>query len=1314
MKKIAIVLTLLFTFQGLIAQNKALNLDKGFVQVHKRKETVNPLLFKNKGVAKPISVMPWAQKEIVTLTKGKLLYVAAYAVNNEMYYLYFVGTKNSEDKDVISIYEVDEKGNTYIIFSKNSDEYDQEPAWQTDYIYNNKISYDHIYFGTAYTTDVDAALYKYRYKLGSGHDIEQGHYLKNEHGYLGDVYNHTGTVKASTYFGDLSIQIEDTKNEKSVFVVKEFEGGFMIGNLTWSENDKILYFSNHSKDIACIWRYDIDSKELSKIIPEHEADLPFAFNFKKKEHIIYVENNSIKVAVSPKNDQSIDVGAIDIGKYSKKTDTLKSLQLIRLKTFPIKDTEIEQIKEVLTKRRITFLNAKKTIADNYTYAFGLKEIDKKEGTFQAFSVSLLENNQIQSEINFKDWSSNNACVVKEIDNIKIAGYNAVYKIEVNEDSYGYSPFSAIFLRKGNQLTKGLFIKPYLESDYGFTSSRFVQPTNSQIKNQIWVEKSIGSWGFGFDKENYGEEEIIYYTKVDKYIFKDKKFRRLDNKKENIYYYVNALSGLRGHSQPYIKSTRLELLPYGTKVKLIAKTRLKLEIDDHGEILKGHWVLIGAKDDSGKTYYSYVFDEYLSKEKPSDAINWKWYFYDGQLGESGQLVNKLKEGKWKWFYKNGNKKAIGQYENGKAQGERKWYYPSGEMYCLGEYDDGEKTGKWIWYYKNKKIRNTITFANGTVKDISIFDTLGNLFVTEKVLDKVSVNFINSFEYSKEFDLEILNENGISAEFYDDYYYFGRKKEGKKIGKWKSYRSGDLKGVKKYKNDLLDGEQFSYYDNGQVEQEYIFTNGKPTGKWILYSRDGKIKNITYYQGNKTKSEDYIDGKLVHVLKSKNNLSVSSRKFFLDGKIKEAIDYKKGKKHGTEKMYYKNGILKKIQHYKNGTMHGAFKFFYEDGNIMEEGIYKNGKHKEIAHYKKGELTHLTIFYDDGIFKKVTTFANDLKDGEEKEYYNNKRLKNIYNYKAGNLNGKYVCYYENGQIEISGNYINNLLDGEKKEYYKNGQVKNIEHYTLGERDGRCTYYKENGIITTDEEFRRNLNYITGKWKYYKNGQLKSVELYHRKGVVEWKYYFPNGKLKEIRQYEYQGIVPIEVGTWKYYYPSGKIRRIKTFDNDKTAFYHENGALYRVNKYTKSMNLVSCFDNQENSLDKGTLKDGTGTVNEYNEKGELLNIATYKNGVLDDKSLSFDKIDLNSKNLNEVAWNIFLNETDIIKLNQAIKWIKLSIQFDKNYYNMDTYASLLYKIGKYKEALVIAKEAIEIAKNNKRKIIETEDLLKLIEAKLK
>lgn len=69
------------------------------------------------------------------------------------------------------------------------------------------------------------------------------------------------------------------------------------------------------------------------------------------------------------------------------------------------------------------------------------------------------------------------------------------------------------------------------------------------------------------------------------------------------------------------------------------------------------------------------------------------------------------------------------------------------------------------------------------------------------------------------------------------------------------------------------------------------------------------------------------------------------------------------------------------------------------------------------------------------------------------------------------------------------------------------------------------------------------------------------------------------------------------------------------------------------------------------------------------------------------------SQALNEVAWGFFEKVTDTKALENALIWSKRSLEiYPDNHMFIDTYANLLYKLGRNEEAITNEKEALRIA----------------------
>jgi hypothetical protein len=89
----------------------------------------------------------------------------------------------------------------------------------------------------------------------------------------------------------------------------------------------------------------------------------------------------------------------------------------------------------------------------------------------------------------------------------------------------------------------------------------------------------------------------------------------------------------------------------------------------------------------------------------------------------------------------------------------------------------------------------------------------------------------------------------------------------------------------------------------------------------------------------------------------------------------------------------------------------------------------------------------------------------------------------------------------------------------------------------------------------------------------------------------------------------------------------------------------------------------------------------------------------------------LSFKSLNAHAWRIYELSDDRLLLAQAESWINKSIEQEKNSFNLDTKASILYKLGKKKEALKAAEESVKLAGEEGSNPSATEELISKIKA---
>ncbi len=87
---------------------------------------------------------------------------------------------------------------------------------------------------------------------------------------------------------------------------------------------------------------------------------------------------------------------------------------------------------------------------------------------------------------------------------------------------------------------------------------------------------------------------------------------------------------------------------------------------------------------------------------------------------------------------------------------------------------------------------------------------------------------------------------------------------------------------------------------------------------------------------------------------------------------------------------------------------------------------------------------------------------------------------------------------------------------------------------------------------------------------------------------------------------------------------------------------------------------------------------------------------------------------LNDFAWYFYLNMDAPEHLDLAIGWVEASIKMQQSEFNSDTYAHLLYKRGRYSEALLWARIALAYAEYDGRNAPATENLIQELKTILK
>lgn len=189
--------------------------------------------------------------------------------------------------------------------------------------------------------------------------------------------------------------------------------------------------------------------------------------------------------------------------------------------------------------------------------------------------------------------------------------------------------------------------------------------------------------------------------------------------------------------------------------------------------------------------------------------------------------------------------------------------------------------------------------------------------------------------------------------------------------------------------------------------------------------------------------------------------------------------------------------------GVKVGTWVEFHPEGAIRNVTQYKNGElHGVRLEMNIHGQTILQEFYHEGELH-----------GEQRTYDQRGQLTKVTNYLHGVKHGiEYVYYTMPGPLRLQSEtmWSNGEKDGTSKWYYPEGNVSTVYEYRQGSIEGEVIYYHENGTKRQST--------------LYKNNQKEGVH-------YEW---YPNGENKVIGQYSNNR----QSGTWYYYDENGALER--------------------------------------------------------------------------------------------------------------------------------------------------------------------------------
>lgn len=716
--------------------------------------------------------------------------------------------------------------------------------------------------------------------------------------------------------------------------------------------------------------------------------------------------------------------------------------------------KIEYSKDVYIKNNKMYKKSDKSLYTGNvykTFKSGTKEVQYINGEKTGNEKIFYLDGKLKAEKVIKDGIS---YVKIYYPNGKLAFEETIDKsngIEKIENKYYYKNGNIKSETKRNRNIKSDRLISVYNIEYtisGEIKKKYIDDGNNKITQKVLEKKDI---------ETYEE-----YTKKDsKYIGKYISYKDGALKQELIY---DENGNLTEESKVYNESGEVQKNLFVTSLN-----------DFYNKEITDNIINISKSDTKNKYQLEY---EDKNGNLHKDIISKDFYLDSGVKYNDYGLVeleepskNNKAEGVFK-RYKNGLLVSEKFYKDGFQEKKKDYWleFPNNE-YIISEYIDVNSTKTW---YPNGKLRSEEKMEGENIIE-KRYAPNGELayerfYKPKKEVYTIGKELIDEKQYLPKYFSAVEIRGNCEVHFSNGKLAFrGTYDKGKRlIGDTEMYREdgSPVYKIKYEKNKFghnLPTDIKIYYPNGNLKYERILKNDVITLEKSYYE-DGKTMYLDIRDENgKTKTEEryYPNGKL------------AGKTFY--------IDEEKQIKDGEYLRYYPNGNLKIAGNYKDGILVGEYKEYYSNGNLKSSINY--------------DTLEGTTYYRDNKLKTKSISENNSNVNNIYSYYTNGKLKSKSYYDTNSEKIKNESYYLNGNLKTSDNiiYYSNGNIKEKKisndeyiKYYINGQI--MEEKTLD----KTIVYDEDGQKISEEIINKKENIFSSDTekvtiKYYVTGDVET-----------------------------------------------------------------------------------------------------------------------------------------------------------------------------------------------------------------------------------
>ena len=130
--------------------------------------------------------------------------------------------------------------------------------------------------------------------------------------------------------------------------------------------------------------------------------------------------------------------------------------------------------------------------------------------------------------------------------------------------------------------------------------------------------------------------------------------------------------------------------------------------------------------------------------------------------------------------------------------------------------------------------------------------------------------------------------------------------------------------------------NYYDNGNLRSTGKKKDGKKIGRWKFYYENGQLNLISNFDGKGVEIKNFYPsiGTLKSIEKFDGNIVGKWIWYYDNSQIREIGEYNKnGERTGVWRLFYENGKLKQKGQVDNGNLIGKWKYYSEYGELIND---------------------------------------------------------------------------------------------------------------------------------------------------------------------------------------------------------------------------------------------------------------------------------------------------------------------------------------------------------------------------------------------